>query len=366
MKVLMIGLSNLGPYHFARFRALTDLLPGFTYVQCPGKELYRPWSSDQGPPPCRIICLENGASIKMFFEKEMPDVIMFMGYKAWTIIYAALAAKKRGVPTILHSDSTSNDHQRRRWKESAKKLVIGRLFDGAFVAGTRSASYATSLGIPENLIWKGVDVVDNSHFLTVNKSWQPPDNFPSTYFITVARLSPEKNISRLLSAFESYRLKGGRWGLVVAGTGPAEHVLKKSVPENISAFIRWHGWARYNELPSLYQGASCFILPSISEPWGLVVNEAMASGLPVLVSSNCGCVPELCHAGVNGYSFDPYDVEQLSELMLLMSSGRTDLCRMGETSRQLIREYTPEKWAETIFDMTGSLLKNRIAAKAGR
>lgn len=359
MKVLMIGPANLGPYHFARFRAIVKLLPEFTYIRISAKEFYRPWSSDLDYAPCRIVSLKRGESIAQLLEKERPNFMMVIGYNHRTLLRAACWAKRHGVPCILQSDSTYRDNPRHWWKELAKSLIVRCLFDGAFVAGIRSASYVKSLGIAEKLIWQGVDVVDNQHFAVSSKVYQPPDRFPNNYFLTVARLSPEKNLHSLLSAFEIYRHRGGQWALVIVGTGPSKQVLKKSVPPDLAGSLYWYGWASYNDLPALYHGASCFILPSIKEPWGLVVNEAMAAGLPVLVSENCGCLPELCHWGVNGFGFEPLDVEQLAKLMLKMSSGQVDLDVMGEESKRIIRDYTPETWARTVIEMAGSPLAHK-------
>lgn len=359
MKVLMVGSANLGPYHFSRFRSLAKLLPGFTYVQIFSKEVYRPWSSDLGDDPCRIISLNSGENISKLLNKEAPDIIITIGYASWTVLKAAYWAKTHGVPSILQCDSTYDDHPRKWGKEAVKRIIVKCLFDGAFVAGKRSALYVKKLGISEKFIWRGVDVVDNNHFAVANKKWMPPDKFPENFFITVARLSEEKNLSRLLLAFKQYRHSGGHWGLVIAGAGPLEKELKESVPDNLTTFIHWHGWANYNKLPSLYHGASCLVMPSISEPWGLVVNEAMAAGLPVLLSEKCGCLPEFCHAGINGYEFDPMDIDQLSALMLKMSSKQVDQKAMGNESKNIIKNYTPGVWAKTFLEMVETLFDNK-------
>ena len=356
MKVLMIGPSNLGPYHFARFRSLVKLLPDITYVRIGQNEDYRPWSSDLGAAPCNIINVETKESISNLLDKEKPDIVIAIGYTSWAVLRSAYWAKTRGLPSVLQFDSTLNDHPRYWLKELVKKIIVRRLFDGAFVAGSRSSLYVQKLGITAKYIWSGVDVVDNAHFESAGQKLEYPRNFPEKHFITVARLSGEKNISRLLQAFELYRSNGGDWGLVIVGTGPVKNELKQSVPESLTVFVYWHGWASYRELPSLYGGASCFILPSISEPWGLVVNEAMAAGLPVLISNNCGCVPELCQSGLNGYSFDPVNEKDLAELMFLMSSNTIDLRAMGNASRKIINDYTPGIWSKTLQDMAVSML----------
>jgi glycosyltransferase involved in cell wall biosynthesis len=110
------------------------------------------------------------------------------------------------------------------------------------------------------------------------------------------------------------------------------------------------GFHQMDTLSAYYGLASAFILPSLSEPWGLVVNEAMAAGLPVLVSHRCGCVPELVRSGLNGYVFDPYDIDGLARLMGVMSSETAMANKMGEASRRIVGSYTPETWAETLVD----------------
>lgn len=348
MKILMIGPADLGPYHYERFRSVVKILPEFTYVRIMAKEVYRPWSSDLGDTPCKVIKLNKEDSITELLNKEKPAIIIIIGYTKWVLLKTAYWARVHGIPSVLQSDSTYLDHPRRWGKEFIKSLIVRNLFDAAFVAGARSASYVRSLGIAENAIWQGVDVVDNGHFKISNQKWQSPRSFFKNYFLTVARLSPEKNIQRLLSAFKLYRNKGGEWGLVIAGTGPSEIALKQSVSQNLINLVYWYGWASYNELPSLYHGASCFILPGISESWGLVVNEAMAAGLPLIVSSNCGCVPELCRNELNGYVVDPFSVKQVSQLMLKMSSGEVDLESMGSESEKIISSFTLANLATTI------------------
>jgi glycosyltransferase involved in cell wall biosynthesis len=105
------------------------------------------------------------------------------------------------------------------------------------------------------------------------------------------------------------------------------------------------GFKQYPELPNYYGLASAFVLPSISETWGLVVNEAMASGLPVLVSDRCGCAPDLVRDGTNGFTFDPYSVEEIASAMLRvwkMEDG--ELKRMGAESSRIIAAWGPERF----------------------
>jgi glycosyltransferase involved in cell wall biosynthesis len=174
-------------------------------------------------------------------------------------------------------------------------------------------------------------------------------------------------VRRLLDAYAGYRKAAGRsaWGLVLVGSGHEEALLRdqaKELPEVVFA-----GFQQMDTLPVYYGLASCLVLPSVSESWGLVVNEAMAAGLPVLVSHHCGCVPELVKPGVNGYVFNPLDTGGLARLMGLMSSRSVDADKMGEASRRSVAVYTPETWAESIgdcIDRTVACKREKIQGKA--
>jgi glycosyltransferase involved in cell wall biosynthesis len=110
------------------------------------------------------------------------------------------------------------------------------------------------------------------------------------------------------------------------------------------------GFRQYHELPALYGLAGAFVHASTTEQWGLVVNEAMAAGLPVIVSHCCGCTPDLVQNGVNGFTFDPCDVEELAGLMQRVA-GMTDRQRdaMGAAGRRIIADWGPERFADGLM-----------------
>lgn len=106
------------------------------------------------------------------------------------------------------------------------------------------------------------------------------------------------------------------------------------------------GFVQYPELPKYYGRASVFIHASTTEQWGLVVNEAMASGLPVIVSDRCGCAPDLVKEGVNGFEFDPHNADALVDLMLQVSDAGFPLGDFGRESSRIIQDWGPERFAE--------------------
>jgi glycosyltransferase involved in cell wall biosynthesis len=106
--------------------------------------------------------------------------------------------------------------------------------------------------------------------------------------------------------------------------------------------------------------ANCFILPSVSEPWGLVVNEAMACGLPVLVSDRCGCCPELVKGDVNGWTFDPCSESALVDLMVRMTGmPEPRRAQLGQASQAIVAEWGLERHARSLFDAADYALRLR-------
>jgi glycosyltransferase involved in cell wall biosynthesis len=138
---------------------------------------------------------------------------------------------------------------------------------------------------------------------------------------------------------------------VLLGDGELRgHVESRIARLHLAGDVILPGFKQYDELPAYYGLASAFVHASTTEQWGLVVNEAMASGLPVIVSERCGCAPDLVEGGVNGFTFDPYDVEELSGLMQRVAA-MTDEQRqaMGRAGRRIVADWGPERFADGLM-----------------
>ena len=287
-----------------------------------------------------------------------PEAIVLVGYNDFSQWVASWWGRRHRVARIIHADSWWGDRPRPWYKEFIKKhLFVQPIFDAAFVPGIRGFEYIKSLGIPGEAIWRGLYVVDNDHFSKgawkirqESQKYRSLYRLPENYFLVVARLSPEKNLERLFQSFAHYREQGGTWSLMVVGSGPQKVFLKNLASSLAKDSLVFADWQQYEALPAFYALANCFILPSLSEPWGLVVNEAMAAGLPVLVSNRCGCQPDLCSRGINGFDFDPLDVRELAQLMGLIASGNLNLEEMGTASQQIITKYSLETWVIALRD----------------
>ena len=199
------------------------------------------------------------------------------------------------------------------------------------------------------------DVVDNSGIaeraLDLRLTSTPAQqNLPEQYFLFVGRLAEEKNVDGLLCAWISYRMDGGSWPLVLVGDGPEKTRLMGIAGQSGYADqVIFAGHKGSAEMGPYQSFARCFVLPSTREPWGLVVNEAMASGLPVLASTHCGCAEDLVDEGRNGYTFDPCSPSDLTALLHHMSRLSEEARKtMGRTSETIIAAYTPQRFGQEI------------------
>jgi 1,2-diacylglycerol 3-alpha-glucosyltransferase len=295
-------------------------------------------------------------------NETRPDVVAVPGWSFTDALCGLGWCARIGIPAIVMSDSHGGGERRSWWKEEPKRRVVS-LFSSALVAGRPHADYLIQLGMPRERIFLGYDAVDNGYFEdkaeeSRNQKAESRNKFglPERYFLASARFIEEKNLLRLIQAYARYRtlceksvLSGPvvPWSLVLLGDGPLRDSLSSQLSTlNLHGHVQMPGFKQYPDLPTYYGLASALILPSVSETWGLVVNEAMASGLPVLVSNRCGCVPDLVQDGVNGFTFDPLDVEALAQLMFKISAFQPfRLSAFGDASRTIISEWGPERFA---------------------
>ncbi|MBK4728709.1 glycosyltransferase family 4 protein [Oxynema sp. CENA135] len=370
--------TQFGPYHFARAKNFIQKSPvPVRLIQLASQEAQREWVVDFDTP--EVITVANG-TLEAFASKTIvhklvehlnkisPSLIAVAGYRHPAMRAATRWARRHNVATVLLSDSQYLDRPRNPVIEKLKSLWIRKNFDAAFVAGASASLYLSNLGFPRNRIWRGYDVVDNNYFFSNAETTRQQEkeirkklSLSKYYFLYVGRFSPEKNLLRLLKAYQAYchNVEQTAWSLVLVGSGPQETELKTKATDLGLKNVFWLGFKQINELPTYYALASSLILPSVSEPWGLVVNEAMACGLPILISDRCGCVPDLVFPGINGYLFDAFDVDSIASAMISISRQSNDRWKkMQHSSRQIIANYTTEQWSQALLDAIESTLNS--------
>lgn len=289
-----------------------------------------------------------------------PEVVLVPGYYTLPAIAAAVWARVHGRGSVLMTESTESDHTRKWWKELPKRLALRALFNWAVTGGTEHVAYLRTLGFPPDRIVGCYDVVDNELFrqgaITARRDAMPVDLAASPYFLYVGRLAEEKNVAGLVESWMAYRDEGGTWPLLLCGDGPERSRLQVFLAGSAhEPDVHISGLKTLRELLPFYAHAGCLILPSTREPWGLVVNEAMATGLPVLVSTRCGSSVDLVEVGVNGYTFDPRDASALTRLLhQLERLSESDRARMGQRSAEIVDKFTPAGFGEAIATIVRS------------
>ncbi|GHB75757.1 glycosyltransferase family 4 protein [Persicitalea jodogahamensis] len=284
------------------------------------------------------------------FRKFKPDVLNINGWFDPAQIVLALYAKKLGVKLVISSESSALDRPRKNIKESLKTRFL-RQSDAFFCFGKTSVDYLKSLGIDEEVIpVKKAAVVDNSLISNVFSEAEQSTSRQKERrrnFIYVGRLAKEKNLSLLLAAYRQCQdsSTASDWGLIFVGDGPLKEQLVDEAATAGLATVHFTGGMPWHKVPAQLALADILVLPSLSEPWGLVVNEAMVCGMPVIASRNCGCVDDLVHDGQNGFIFDPTDKHELADAMRHYISHPGDVAQHGTRSRELIAPFSPESVA---------------------
>jgi glycosyltransferase involved in cell wall biosynthesis len=358
----------LGPYHYARLRAASQRVE-LTAVEMSGEDKTYAWDKVPGSDGFRRVTVfptcdcdtrpsrELVRGLTAVLDDIRPDVLAIPSWGERYALAALAWSLSTGTPNVVMTDSNEYDKSRRWWVELVKRCVVRR-FQAGIVSSKEGRSYLELLGMPEERVFVGYNVVDNDYFARgAEDARRDADRvrsklgLPERYFLVSARFVEVKNLSRLLMAFAKYREQAGHraWGLVLLGDGALRPELERQRDTLLlGESVLMPGFMRYGELPKYYALAQAFILASTKDTWGNVVNEAMACGLPVLISARCGCADTLVRNGVNGFTFDPFDVDTLAKLMLELSSGGVDLPAMGRVSQEIIGRWTPETFAENL------------------
>ncbi len=296
-----------------------------------------------------------------------PSVVNLTGYydlASWAVLFYC---KINGIKTVLSNESTAGDHSRNKIKEFIKSLII-KQFDGFFNFGTLSKDYLLSLGGKPERMLVNRNCVDNLAIRNIyDKSIinrvieQQRLGLSSKNFIFVGRLIDYKNLFHFLEAFGIAQNSSNHdWGVIILGDGELKNDLHNFVLEKNIQKISFQQGVSWKQVPEYLALSDILALPSYSEPWGLVVNEAMACGLPVLVSEKCGCAIDLVQYQKNGFTFPPENLEELTNLLTkFMDMNEIDLRKMGNISEQIIQDYSPENVGREMYEGFISLLDVR-------
>jgi glycosyltransferase involved in cell wall biosynthesis len=356
MRVLLT-LHRVGPYHQVRFDVACRSLELQVLETRPQSAEY-PWQFQpqevypihqlrgqlhpETDPPLAALRRQ----LKALLNEIQPQVIVSVGWADRAYQQLLVLAQQLRIPVVLISDSRQRDEPRSAAKEWLKAQLLHG-YSAALVAGKESRSYLMGLGFPPAAIFQPWDVVDNAFFQQSATHAGP--RHPT--FLCVSRLVAKKNHQGLLEAYASYQQQGGSWGLQIVGGGLLEAHLRTLIaalpnPERVQLMP----FCQLEELGRLYGQASAFVLASSTDQWGLVVNEAMAAGLPCLVSNACGCAVDLIHHNRTGWCFDANSTWALTELMHTAQSQPPDQrAAMVASAKQRLEAFTPQSFTQGLL-----------------
>ncbi len=285
-----------------------------------------------------------------------PDAIICGGYNYLASWQALRWARKHNVPFLLWSESNQQDLRGGHALVEFLKAEFLRRCSGFVVPGVSARDYLRAHKIKSELIFIAPNAVDNGFFAAAADSARQNAtqirerlNLPERYVLFVGRLVPAKGAFDLLSAYakldSSLRL---RVGLVFVGDGVARPALEAQAAAISPGMIRFSGFAQQEQLASYYALAEMLILPTYTDPWGLVVNEAMACGLPIVLSRVAGCAPDLVADDGHGLLIDPGDVDRLAAAMQRFITQPELAAAVGARNLDHISQYSPAHWSAGI------------------
>lgn len=364
---------TLGPYHVARINALAEKAAGeeieIIVCETASEDITGRKSVEADLGAQRITVFENRSianlepkevarGVRETLTRTQPDVVAINSYSfadaraglGWCIDFDRRA--------ILMTDSRREDAARVPWRERLKAELVA-CYDTALVAGSPHRDYLVELGFATDRIFEGYDVVDNDFFRRgAEEARKTRTGFkdlpgladPAPFFLAAGRMIARKDYPTLLSAYSNYRDQArDPWRLVIIGDGMLRQQLQEMTEDRHIPGITFAGVQPYEAMPVYYGLAEAFIHTAEADQWGLVINEAMAAGLPVIVSDGTGCVEDLVVNGKSGFVFRSGDVVALASLMLRLSREAGLRAEMASESQRIIGAWGPERFAMSMI-----------------
>lgn len=351
-------------YHYARLSALereaaaqgwrvTGLAAGLGGAT---RDSHRSGEAPAGPAPLLLGGAESDLyaratvhALTRNLDELQPTAVILPGYGSPVARAAVRWCRRNQRGAVMIIESQERDQPRRWWKEWIKRRVV-RAADTAFCGGITHAAYAAKLGMTPDRIFSGYSAVDNQAWAAAAaRARVQPSPAHGPYFVAVGRFIAKKNFVGLIDAFARFKRTPGHqaWQLALVGDGPER--------PNLESALRAHGLERDVVLPGYADldgtarwlaHAAAFVLPSAqAEQWGLVVNEAMACGLPVVVSQICGCADDLVEEGRTGFRFDPKNQDRLAEILTELANDQALRDRLGAAARVQVEAFSLDHFA---------------------
>ena len=345
--------DNYGPYHIDRLEAAarafkdTHRVVGIEIAE--SSRVY-PWVRIEDDFDFEHVTLfahrqiESISTLRSFIElvraclRVRPEYVFLCHYERIEIHLLAWVLRLFRVRIFAMIDLKFDDKPRYAVREFLKKIFF-LPYHGALVGGERSRSYLQFLGFDPANIYFGYDTVSMMRIRRLSGSPSAPNGnaFNDRHFTIVARLVPKKNIATALVAYSEYCKLAGRAAreLHICGSGELEVELRRTANYLGLTRVIFHGFVQSAEVSRLLSSTLALILSSVEEQWGLVINEALAMGVPILCSRNAGASDRLVRTAINGYIFEPDNPKGLAQLLYMLSLNEDEWRRLAEGASRL-------------------------------
>jgi glycosyltransferase involved in cell wall biosynthesis len=341
IKVAVV-FRELAPYILACFRETARLTGHTLRVFCLPVNAEAPF--DFGEQPGLEIINRSGWNSKQLYEAiaaGKPDLVFVADWTNPAVLLAAFRLRRRC--TVI---TGFDNHWKGGWKQRlfsfGASIVFPRIFRGVFIPGEPQREMAHRMGFRDKDIRTGAYSADTALFdgyyeRTFSRRMA---QFPHR-LLCVARYIPAKGLDILWEAFiQAKQATGSDWELWCAGTGEGWEQRREHPA------IRHLGFLQPQQLESVIAETGVFVLPSLFEPWGVVVHEYARAGFPLVLSRDVGAASQFLAEGRNGFAVPAGDVHALRDALIkVMQCDENDLKIMAETSRAKGLELSPEHWA---------------------
>lgn len=298
----------------------------FQYIYCEEKVTGR----DVIQLPVNAVLFKGNAYqrkrlLKKIFQDFQPDFAIINGYVGYEQTIAIKYCQKWHIPYSIETDTPLHIPES-KFKAILKKVYLKKLLHHeccyGFPGGTLQKENLVYYGIPDNKCYIMPMSISEKRLIEECKKVENQAELKNEYNVSekkvilfVGRLEPEKNVSLLIHSFGELKKLDNEVVLFIIGDGSERKKLEQLAEELKIEDIYFEGYITFPKNVIYYKIADIFVLPSEYEPWGLVVNEAIIMGLPVVVSSHVGCREDLIQNGKNGYIFENNDREDLTRCL---------------------------------------------------
>jgi glycosyltransferase involved in cell wall biosynthesis len=344
-KNILILYAEVMPYNIPVYRILVENGYSLTVIQLDHLKL-TPFSSSE----LEAITFKGISDFDNYNEfisycTNINPCLVFVSevMNLWYWKAARNFKKDEKIHVILGSDAQWTGSKNNWIKRICSKFTYHLCFSHIFVAGLWQCEYARKIGFRRSQISFPLYSANTDLYQKVSIE-NKKEKYPKR-FLYVGRFHPNKGISYLFEAWKQINDKDG-WGMTVIGNGPLENYVLEQ--ENIEVL----DFQSQEKICELMNGTGCAIVPSIFEPWGLVIHEAAAAGLPIIVTSNCGATNQFVIDKYNGYIINERSVEDLKNAMMkIIETSKEELLNMSERSRCLSYRVTPEITAYSLLSL---------------